>query len=382
MNRIRELDGVRGVAILLVLIWHYYYLQVLAAPDSTSFAIRQWLGLSWSGVDLFFVLSGFLITGILLDNSGASNFFGAFYARRACRILPAYLLLLLSYFFVTAFWGQKLASCPWLLHEPNPLWSYLTFTQNFFMGASKSFGSLWLGTTWSLAIEEQFYLVLPLLVWLLPRRVLPFVFLALIVTAPILRWNGPGVNAFVGTPWRADSLITGALLAWCVRRPAVLQFLKVHQTKIYWVFALFVLGAGVINRFGPLKPLMVFEHLWLAGLYGLLVLIAFIHREGLLAKALRFPVFGWFGMLSFGIYLFHQPVSGLLHASIRGSQPRITNISDASITLLALVVTLLLAWLSYRFIERPFLDYGRRFQYAPEPQGAAPQIANIGFSPK
>jgi len=289
---------------------------------------------------------------------------------------------LLSYLFVTTFWGQKLASYPWLLQEPNPFWSYLTFTQNFFMGARHTLGSLWLGTTWSLAIEEQFYLVLPLLVWLLPRRTLPWVFLALIVTAPILRWKAAGLISFVGTPWRADSLITGALLAWCVRCPAILQVLRANHTKVYLAFALFALGAGVISWCGPLMPLMVFEHIWLAGLYGLLILLAFIHREGLLAKALRAPVLGWFGMVSFGIYLFHQPVSGLLHACIRGAYPRIiTNISDAPVTLLALGVTFLLASLSYRFIERPILEYGRRFQYA-ESQGAVPQIANIGYSPK
>src|SRR5688572_2235793 len=88
MKRIQQLDGLRGVAILLVLVWHYLPCQI--ATDSTGFllVLRRLFSLTWSGVDLFFVLSGFLITGILLDNRGASNLFRAFYFRRVCRIFP------------------------------------------------------------------------------------------------------------------------------------------------------------------------------------------------------------------------------------------------------------------------------------------------------
>jgi len=94
MKRIAQLDGIRGIAILLVLVWHYFSVQVHPDPGSTLSYIVRASSLAWSGVDLFFVLSGFLIAGILLDNRDTSNFFRIFYLRRVSRIFPLYFLLL------------------------------------------------------------------------------------------------------------------------------------------------------------------------------------------------------------------------------------------------------------------------------------------------
>src|SRR5258705_12405469 len=89
-NRLTQLDGIRRCEILSVLVWHYYCCQIWAPRGTLLYSIRFWLGLSWSGVDLFFVLSGFLIAGILLDKAKTSNYFTVFYLRRACRIIPVY----------------------------------------------------------------------------------------------------------------------------------------------------------------------------------------------------------------------------------------------------------------------------------------------------
>ena len=96
-SRTPELDGIRGIAILLVLIWHYPINQIRGEHGSVFHLVQQSLGWTWSGVDLFFVLSGFLIGGTLLDNRRASNYFQVFYIRRACRIVPLYFLLLLAF---------------------------------------------------------------------------------------------------------------------------------------------------------------------------------------------------------------------------------------------------------------------------------------------
>jgi Acyltransferase family len=103
MSRLRQLDGLRGCAIIFVLLWHYVVCQLNAPPGTFLHTAKSWLSFTWSGVDLFFVLSGFLITGILLDNANAANYFRTFYIRRACRILPVYMLLLLA--FVIAAWA-------------------------------------------------------------------------------------------------------------------------------------------------------------------------------------------------------------------------------------------------------------------------------------
>jgi len=97
MKRIAQLDGVRGVAILMVLIWHYCYCQIVTVPHSIGGKAAQLIILTWSGVDLFFVLSGFLIAGILVDHRNASNFFRVFYLRRVCRIFPLYYVLVGSF---------------------------------------------------------------------------------------------------------------------------------------------------------------------------------------------------------------------------------------------------------------------------------------------
>jgi peptidoglycan/LPS O-acetylase OafA/YrhL len=115
--------------------------------------------LTASGVDLFFVLSGFLIGSILLDNREAANQFKVFYLRRFCRILPIYFVWI-ALFFVLG----KLLLNDWLFASRYPAWSYPTFTQNFFMSNIGGFGAGWLAVTWSLAIEEQFYLTAPLLI--------------------------------------------------------------------------------------------------------------------------------------------------------------------------------------------------------------------------
>jgi peptidoglycan/LPS O-acetylase OafA/YrhL len=125
-GRVPALDGLRGIAILLVLLWHGVF-QI--QPQSTSTARLLSLGsLSWSGVDLFFVLSGFLIGGILLDEKDSPRYFKTFYVRRAYRILPLYGLLLSAQFLTrSSFLPRWIAQ---FSSDPVPLWSYLSFTQN------------------------------------------------------------------------------------------------------------------------------------------------------------------------------------------------------------------------------------------------------------
>ena len=378
MKRITQLDGVRGLAILLVLVWHYFVCQITAGPESKIFWFWSAASLTWSGVDLFFVLSGFLIAGILLDHHNTSNFFRIFYLRRACRIFPLYFLLFGLFLCLAATPISKLPSFRWLFHDPLPLWSYATFTQNFFMGRLGEFGANWLGVTWSLAVEEQFYLFVPLLIYFLPRRALVCILLPAILAAPLLRWASPGFHGFVNTPWRSDSLLAGALLAVLVRWHPFVSTVRRHRGFLQALFTVLLAGAAVLT----LRPDLfgVFDHLWLAGLYATLILIAFIGSEPFLGRMLASPVLVWFGQLSYGIYMFHQLVAGILHGAIRNSPPQIRTLSDAGITLLALCITLVLATLSYRFFESPLLRFGRRFKYRPKPQQAskfeaAPNVA-------
>ena len=173
LTTIKPLDGIRALAILLVLISHYFNCQI--GDDVTGILKSlKWLTFcTWSGVDLFFILSGFLIGRILIVHKRSQNYFKTFYLRRAFRIFPVYYLIILI--FVILMVSGFSPSVPWLMKNPFPLYSYLLCIQNFW-ASTGDFGPNWLGVTWSLAVEEQFYLLLPLLVIIIKDKWLPFFF--------------------------------------------------------------------------------------------------------------------------------------------------------------------------------------------------------------
>jgi peptidoglycan/LPS O-acetylase OafA/YrhL len=370
-TRLPELDGIRGCAILLVLVWHYIPADIHAPqPQSVADRVATYLSLTHSGVDLFFVLSGFLIAGILLDNRAAKNYFSVFYARRVCRIFPVYFFLLGLFAVLAAMGSEQWAGLSWLFHDPLPLWSYATFTQNIVMGLWGTTGPHWLGITWSLAVEEQFYLFVPLLIWLLPRRMFAVLALLLIFLAPLLRalW-GSGVPSFVWTPWRGDSLLTGALLAVAVRDHTVLGLLRANISVLYTLFLGFLGGAAVLT-FRP-KAFGQADHTWLAGLYAVFLLLAYVDRGTVIARVLRNRVFVWFGVTSYGLYMYHQAISGLVHGILGGGEPSVDTAAGCGLTVLALVLTLIFAAASYYLIEKRILAWGNRFKYQRESEAQA-----------
>ena len=158
---LQRIDGLRGIAIIGVLLFH---LGSKLPALHLEFASRY----GWAGVDLFFVISGFLITGILLDSIGSEHYFRNFYVRRVLRIWPLYFALL-AFVFVLLPWIMP-ALRERIFSQCHPWQSYLVFAQNFFV---RDFGIGPVGVTWSLAIEEQFYLMWPLIILLFPRRLLP-----------------------------------------------------------------------------------------------------------------------------------------------------------------------------------------------------------------
>ena len=364
MKRISQLDGVRGVAILLVLVYHYFTCQIVAEPGTLFSYLNCATSLTWSGVDLFFVLSGFLIAGILLDHHNTANYFRVFYLRRACRILPLHFLVLGLFICLLA---TPMAVSPrfeWVFGHAFPLVSYATFTQNIFMGIRGDFGPHWLGVTWSLAVEEQFYLFVPLLIYLLPRRVLFCVLLAGVLMAPLLRYVSPGFHAYVNTPWHADTLLSGACLAMLARSHFFVTTVQRYKGILLGLFL--ILLAVVAFRATRPASLGALEQCWLAGLYVSFVLIAFVDTQPLIGRVLRLPALMWFGQRSYGIYMFHEAISGLCHGWLRRAVPQIQAPSDAAVTVLALFVTLVLAELSFRLFENPILEFGHKVRYRPK----------------
>ena len=244
--RIRALDGLRGIAILLVLLDHSVF-----SMQSSSRVLARFLAagqITWSGVDLFFVLSGFLIGGILLDARESPRYFQTFYIRRAYRIFPLYSVV--TFLFLMRHLPFRLL--PGHFGDVSPLtipwWSYVTLTQNFWMAQQGWYGAVAMAVTWSLAVEEQFYLTIPLLVRMIRPRSLLYVLALVVAGAPLLRTlvrhtlpHGD-YACYVLMPCRADALCLGVLSAMLVRDKRAWNLLLDKRKMLLGLTAILFVG--------------------------------------------------------------------------------------------------------------------------------------------
>ncbi len=351
MKRLPALDVLRGIAILIVLV-HHYVPEQFKPP------------LFWSGVDLFFVLSGFLITDILLRNVNAKNYYQTFYIRRAARIIPPYWLLLLIFVLVMKIEPEMLGSS---FSKHLPFWSYFTFTQNFLYSARNFWRDPWLDVTWSLALEEQFYIFLSVAVRNLNKKVLAGLSVFLILLAPILRFFTASSLASYQLPLhRADSLMLGVLIAIIWQSKSGQAIFHNHKKYFLWALLPFSLGIAYLIwvEAGIGTPL---AHFMLAFFYTDLLLLALVSSSEKPGLLFGNKLLGWLGLRSYGIYLLHKPfrlvVFTLFEQQSIILEPWIR-------TLIVTVLLFALAEISFRFIEKPFLNWAHRFKYDNPPAPA------------
>ena len=359
-RHIPELDGVRGCAILMVLIWHYLNCQ---GVTQRTFLAYSSIGSSlfYTGVDLFFVLSGFLIGGILIDYQRNRGFYRTFYMRRAARILPVYCFTLACFFVLRATLDHRYFG--WLFESTLPDAAYLTFTQNIAMGLQGTFGPHFLGITWSLAVEEQFYLVVPILLLISGIDRFKFLVVLFVVLTPFLRVMMPGFHTFVNTPFRMDSLFIGVVLAIMFRSDDILDLLDRHKKALSGIFVAMLFGMAALtltrvdlssNFLGPTA---------LAIFYASFIALAVLYQDSKITSVLRTTLMTRLGMYSYGLYMYHQMVAGLMHGMLRGAAPTMTTGSGILITLASLFITVGLSVISYHTFEMFFMKLGRRFHY-------------------
>jgi peptidoglycan/LPS O-acetylase OafA/YrhL len=360
---------VRGLAICLVLLYHYFSIGLKFPPGSTAAYAQKLISLSWAGVDLFFVLSGFLIGGILLDHRNSRSFFGVFYLRRAARILPPYLLLVVAWLVLGPGIGLAEQSQKWLFEDCPPVWSVVLFVQNIWMGLVGEHGGNWLGVTWSLAIEEQAYLVLPLLARFLKPRWFILLIVLLILSAPCFRLEAMDhhvLGTYVWPHCRWDGIAFGVLGAWLARRRNFEAWREAIAKR--WILILGACLAGgllmtMLNVSIGSFWMALAGHSWLAASGLFLIFLAINPPEGPVKSILTHPFLVWMGTISYTVYLLHQPVSGLIHGVFRGMAPSVSDLGGVAAVSGALGATLLLAHLSWRFIESPLLSLARRKKY-------------------
>lgn len=371
-KRIIELDGIRGIAVIMVLLFHLVACMIAQNVGNVGEFVRTTCNLMWSGVDLFFVLSGFLIVGILLDVKGQSSYFKAFYIRRSCRILPLYLVTVLVFVLLVAF---GLNQYHFLFNDPMPLLSYLSFTQNFF-NAAQGWGPQWLAPTWSLAVEEQFYLMIPILVYWLNRKQLIIVFAIAVLSAPVFRSGFNPMAGYVLPFCRSDSILMGGLLAIFVRHPGGLEFVSRQFRTFATLFGALIAGTAFLTFTGNEKG-DPFIHSWFGVTYTLLILLAVVQRENIFSRTLKNRVLIWFGRRSYAIYIFHFVIVGLVYNAFGYEHPGYDNMQSFIPIVLSVVIVLILAEVTYHLIEKPFLRFGHRYRYdgtTPEPTTESPAV--------
>ncbi len=382
-SRIPELDGLRGLAILLVILCHYVGNPNHSALGFWPHRFLAAFTAGWSGVDLFFVLSGFLIGGILLDARKSPHYFRTFYMRRVFRILPIYYLWTLL-FAATAilalafFPGRLPLASRDLLRVP----IQLLFLQNIFIGMPY-FTWIWFVVTWSLAIEEQFYLLAPPLIRFFSHRRLVTVLVATIALAPFLRFflfrywaPGTYLCAFL-MPCRADALSSGILLAIAWRDARIRDWIRGHAPLLQRILLVFFLGIGALLWWlvHPLNAVTVsIGYTWLAMFYSALLLTVFSQPTHWLAAVMRWRFLGWLGGVSYCVYLLHDAFNFFSHRIFLHAEPQLQTLPELAVSILALLATLSAASLSWRFFEKPLIRRGHGYSYGERADSAAREV--------
>jgi peptidoglycan/LPS O-acetylase OafA/YrhL len=373
-----ELDGVRGIAILMVIAFHFglygvdgYGLHLLYTSA---------VGLGWAGVDLFFVLSGCLITGILLDTKDSEHYFRSFYMRRILRILPLYYLCVFFFFCLLLPIGSVFA--PGWLHQQDwaqvgrgeAVWYWLHLSN-----WRSAFGILQTSPIthfWSLAIEEQFYLVWPVIVLYCSERGLLRLSIGLILLSAGLR-NIPEFQALVATypdfvyritPFRVDPLAFGAILALLSRRAAFREWGR------RWLWIPGTIAAGVLlsivltlhSSSYRSEPMSRYGFTAVSVICFSVVACSLLNTasDAPVARLLRIPPLVSIGKYSYGMYVLHLPVAFFWPGVLQRFAISQDHISSAAASILSgIVISYLMAWVSWHLIEHRFLRLKDRFSY-------------------
>ena len=364
-SRSVSIDALRGVAILAVLQLHLFATNHAYWFLDLPRAVQQILGGGRAGVDLFFVLSAYLLTNNLIKHRGRAGLVPTFYLRRVFRIIPLYWLLLATGFSLSALWTlAELPQRTFLWHDHYPLWTYLLFLQNWANGFAGEPVAHYFAPTWSLAVEEHFYLLLPLLATRLQPRALAALAMIWVITAlPIRMALESHVTTFAPyyfTIARLDSFGWGILIALTPQHwPDMVG--RFDRRLCLAIGALIYVDVSLLST--EIKP-GVYE---MVGITTLTALASAILTFGVVHGAREATDDGrvtrclaWFGARCYSLYLVHMPVLGLTFLAAGRLWPSVESYTALALCVVATGLTFVVANFCYRAIELPFIAMAER----------------------
>lgn len=381
------LDGVRGLAILMVMATHF-----LGSATPATFLQRlivKAAGYGQLGVDLFFVLSGFLITGLLLRAKGRPHYFRNFYARRTLRIFPLYYAVLVALFVVLP---ALVAPSPQLVEASRHQAWLWTYTSNFYIASVSSWNVLtYVNHFWSLAVEEHFYLLWPLVVFTVSRPTLERVCVGVILGGLALRIalalaGMSELSISVLTPCRIDTLCVGGLLAALACRDEGPTPLVDRSRR-----AALALGAAVVlvsawcalTDIGVTVLHQVRDTMY-ALFFGALVLVSVSPKRDVAQRLFQNSALRFMGKYSYGLYVYHAVL--LWYLLETGAEARLDarlgshGLAIAAVAVIGTSVSVAIAVLSYHLFEKHFLALKRSFETATSAvaEGSARRARSVG----
>jgi peptidoglycan/LPS O-acetylase OafA/YrhL len=369
--RIKELDGLRGIAVVLVMASHIFRRANEFTQHPILYFISNAAAIGWIGVDIFFVLSGFLITSILFNAREKQHYFRNFYVRRILRIVPLYYAVMLIVFLIVI----PIKTPEFVDKIPQLIPFQLLYLQNWVVLTPWAQSSLYIGVTWSLAIEEQFYLFWPALVYFIKKESLfklglgYFLLSGIIRATGILLWKDTfqAIHFFYYNSFtRFDELIFGGLLAIAISSNYWREKIKTIAQPTLFASLFFFIALWVIDQ-SPLNfkhiPINLAGYTSMSILTGALISVFVIHPENSkIRQVFRNGMLVFLGKYSYAMYLFHIPVLLILldllwWTHYRGWKMYLLFIASS------FLVTIALSFASWHLFEKHMLNLKKHFEY-------------------
>ena len=368
MKHIKVLDGIRGWAIIFVMLYHFTIpFQQAHNLNGIDFLFAKFLQMGWLGVDLFFVMSGFLITNILLNTHSKPNYFRNFYIRRILRIFPLYygvlLLLLVLLPSISQSFDAKTATM-----QENGFW-FWTYLVNWKIASLGTFAGFQGGYMWSLAVEEQFYIIWPFIVYFFRKNLISasmaLLFLSFLLKIWLLLEGASGTTIYTLTITHLDGLLLGSIFGSLYFQERITPKLI---KNIGYSTTISLVGCGVLilitGAFIFYSPLVGSLGVTLTSIIFTYILLKAVRNE-IRVGFLTTPIVMKCGQLCYGLYLLHQPIGVIISEKVISSTSFEVGGSFIPAVILSsglcFIASLVAATISYKFFELPLLNLKKHF---------------------